>query len=85
MALPDVTVPALIVSHRQDACGMTPAADSPKLTGRLTNARKVEVVLLDGGDPPRSNPCGARSQHGFLGIEGVAVSTIARFIKANAR
>ena len=81
MALPGVAVPALIVSHRQDGCGMTRVADSPKLTGRLTNARKVEVVLLDGGDPPRSNPCGARSQHGFLGIEGAAVSTIARFIK----
>jgi pimeloyl-ACP methyl ester carboxylesterase len=85
MALPQVTLPTLIVSHRKDGCGVTPAADAPKLSRRLTKAEKVEVVSLDGGDPPQSEACEAKSQHGFLGIETQAVNTIARFIRANSR
>jgi pimeloyl-ACP methyl ester carboxylesterase len=81
MPLPDVTVPALVMSHQKDGCAFTPAADAPKLTARLTKAKKVDVVILDGGDPPISEPCEARSQHGFLGIEGKAVDAIAQFIK----
>jgi hypothetical protein len=85
MALSQVRVPTLIVSHRKDGCDITPAADAPKLSSRLTSATKVEIALLDGGSPPRSEPCQARSQHGYLGIEALAVDTIAKFIRANSR
>ncbi len=85
MALPRVGAPALIVSHRNDGCDLTPAADAPRLKARLTGAKPVEVMLLDGGAPPRSEPCQAFSQHGFLGIEDNAVGAIARFVHANAR
>ena len=85
MALQRVTVPALIVSHKKDGCSVTPAADAPKLSKRLTSAKKVDVVLLDGGAPPRSDPCEAMSQHGFLGIEAEAVNAMAKFVKANSR
>jgi len=85
MALQKVTVPALIVSHAEDACDLTPAADAPKLRNRLANAKPLDVVLLSGGDPPRSEPCEAMSQHGFLGIESQAVDTIARFVTANSK
>jgi pimeloyl-ACP methyl ester carboxylesterase len=85
MALPRVTVPALIVSHRHDGCEFTPAADAAKLKARLTKSSKVEVVILDGGSPPRSEPCDAYSQHGYLGIEGKAVDAVARFIKESGK
>jgi hypothetical protein len=85
MALDQITVPTLIVSHRHDGCSLTPASDASKLTARLTKARKVEVALLSGGDPPQSGPCEAKSQHGFLGIEAKAVDTIAAFIKTNGK
>lgn len=85
MPLQQVTVPTLIVSHKNDGCDVTPAADAPKLRGRLTKAAKVDVVLLDGGSPPQSEPCQAKSQHGFLGIESQAVGLIAAFIKANGK
>ena len=85
MALHEVAVPTLIVSHKSDGCSLTPAADAPKLRKRLTRAAKVDIALLDGGDPPVSDPCEAKSQHGFLGIEAEAVGTVARFIKANSR
>jgi len=85
MPLQKITVPALIVSHAKDGCDITPAADAPKLRKGLTNAKPVDVVLLSGGDPPRSVPCEAMSQHGFLGIEGQAVDAIAEFIRANSK
>jgi pimeloyl-ACP methyl ester carboxylesterase len=84
MDLPRVSVPTLIVSHRHDACEFTPAADASKLEARLTKSPKVEVALLDGGSRPQSEPCQAKSRHGFFGIEAQSVATIARFIKANA-
>jgi pimeloyl-ACP methyl ester carboxylesterase len=85
MALGKVTVPTLIVSHKKDACDITPASDAPKLQSRLIKAAKVEVVLLDGGSPPQSQPCEAKSQHGFLGIEDEAVGSVAKFIKENVK
>jgi pimeloyl-ACP methyl ester carboxylesterase len=85
MRLQPVAVPTLIVSHEQDRCDVTPAADAPKLRAALANAKPVAVVLLTGGDPPKSPPCEAMSQHGFLGIEGKAVDAIAGFILADSR
>jgi pimeloyl-ACP methyl ester carboxylesterase len=85
MALPEITVPTLIVSHRKDACTVTPAADAPTLNKRLTNASKVEIALLDGGDPTFSDPCGAKAQHGYVGVEAERVNTIAKFISDNSK
>jgi pimeloyl-ACP methyl ester carboxylesterase len=85
MKLAEISAPVLIVSHKKDGCDITPAADAAKLKGRLTKSAKVEVVLLDGGDPPQSEPCEAKSQHGFLGIEAKTVEVIAGFVKANGR
>ena len=76
-----MTVPTLIVSHKKDGCAITPAGDAGKLKARLTKAARVEVVLLEGGSPPQSDPCEAKSEHGFLGIEGQAVKAIAGFVQ----
>ena len=85
LPLSRVKVPSLIMSHKNDACAITPAADAAKLTKALSGAKKVEVILLEGGSPPESDPCEAKSEHGFLGLEGQAVAKIAAFIKANGK
>jgi pimeloyl-ACP methyl ester carboxylesterase len=85
MALSEIRVPTLIVSHSEDACEYTPAADAPALAKRLTQAAKVEIALLSGGDPPRSVPCEAYAAHGYYGIETQAVDRIADFITANSK
>ena len=85
MKLSRVGVPTLIMSHRNDGCELTPAADASKLKKRLTRSAKVEIAVLEGGNPPQSVPCEAMSQHGFLGIEDEAVGTIAKFVKAQSR
>ncbi len=85
LPLARVKVPSLVMSHKNDACAITPAADAAKLTKALSGAKKVEVVLLEGGSPAESDPCEAKSEHGFLGIESQAVGKIADFIKANGK
>ena len=85
MPLERVKVPTLILSHRKDGCVLTPASDGPKLKARLAKATKSEIVLLEGGGPAQSDPCEAKSEHGFLGIEEAAVKAIADFIKANGK
>ena len=83
MAVDRITVPTLIVSHRNDRCDITPAADAEKLRRSLRSVRSSEIVVLDGGVPPQSEPCEAKSQHGFFGIEDKAVHAIAQFITAS--
>jgi pimeloyl-ACP methyl ester carboxylesterase len=85
MALPEITVPTLIVSHRKDTCEGSLAADAPKLSQRLINASKVEIALLDGGNPPQSGPCEGYAPHGYFGIEAEAVDRIAKFIRGNSK
>jgi pimeloyl-ACP methyl ester carboxylesterase len=85
MSLDRVSVPTLIVAHRHDGCAESPASGAATLKARLSKAAKVEVAMLDGGAPPKSPPCEAKSQHGYYGIEKQAIATIARFIKANLK
>lgn len=85
MALSEIRVPTLIVSHGEDPCEYTPALDAPALAKRLTQAAKVEIALLYGGDPARSDPCEAYAAHGYYGIETQAVDRIADFIAANSK
>jgi hypothetical protein len=49
----------------------------------LTGAPEVEIALISVGNPLRSDPCEAYSQHGFLGVEQQAVDRIAEFILRN--
>jgi hypothetical protein len=72
--------PALVVSHQDDGCVATPAADAPRLLAALAAARPKKMLILSGGSPPRSEPCEAFAQHGFLGMEAQAMNAIADFI-----
>jgi hypothetical protein len=84
LALEDVTVPTLILSHAEDACELSPAEGIDKLKAKLANAKTVDVVLLKGSEPVEAQqPCGSRSAHGLHGVDAEAVDAIAKFIKAN--
>ena len=85
LPLEDVTVPTLIMSHADDACDLSPAEGTEKLKKRLSNAKALDVVTLKGDVPAGTEqPCGARSAHGFSGVDADAVEAIAKFIKANS-
>lgn len=78
--LQDVTVPALVLAHQDDACELSPPADSAKLVARLTAAPRKTERLFTGGTRPRSGPCLALSPHGFYGVEAEVERAITDFI-----
>ncbi|MBT4933798.1 MAG: alpha/beta hydrolase [Rhodospirillaceae bacterium] len=80
LSLQKIKIPVLIVYHTKDTCKVTPPGDAGKLKGKLSNASRVEVVLLKGGNARKSDPCDGLSQHGYYGLESEAVKKIATFI-----
>lgn len=77
--------PALIVSHKEDGCDLSPSEEAPALKDALKNSKKVEVLYFTGGKKPESKPCQALSAHGFYGIEEKVVPAIADFINNNSK
>jgi alpha-beta hydrolase superfamily lysophospholipase len=78
-----ISVPVLIQIHQQDGCPATPPANAARIKAALTSAPVVEVQEFSGGAFPRSDPCEAFAQHGFLGIEDQVVTAAANWIVAH--
>jgi hypothetical protein len=66
-----VSIPLLIVHHREDACPSTPYRDAEKLGARYP------LVSVSGGKPPETGPCDPLSPHGYYGKEAETVAAIA--------
>ena len=84
MNLGKISVPTLIVYHKNDACVETPPSDANKIKEALENSPKVEVMYFEGGKKPKSKPCAPLSAHGYYGIEEQVIGTVADFIKSNS-
>jgi predicted alpha/beta-hydrolase family hydrolase len=82
-ALDRIAVPVLIQVHRDDQCSITPPGNAARIKAALTAAPVVEIQEFSGGDFPRSTPCEAFAQHGFLGIESQVVDATAAWIRAH--
>lgn len=75
-----ITLPTILVHHRDDGCKYCPFPDAVSLKTKLSCASKVDFVEVLGGSPPQSDPCQAMSYHGFLGREDQVVQVIADWI-----
>lgn len=87
-SLHDVSVksikePTLFVYHKEDGCYVCLYDDVPDMMKMFIQARKVELKSFTGGKEKQSNPCKAKTYHGFLGIERNVVSAISNWIKGN--
>lgn len=76
-----ISLPVLFVHHRDDGCSATRYQDAVALRQRFTGSRRTDFVTVLGGDPPRSEPCEALSEHGFLGKEREVVAAISDWIR----
>lgn len=83
VSLGDIRVPVLIVHHRHDGCRASPYAWAADMPRALKQAPAKEVLTYEGGRPPISDPCEAKSAHGYLGLEAQVVSAIAAWIRAH--
>lgn len=80
--LDKVKVPVLVMSHKNDACYVTPPSDIPRLLRAMPAAPRKDTVLLSGGKPPKSDPCEAFAAHGFFGIENEAAKAMTDWINS---
>lgn len=80
VSLSDIHVPVLIVNHRDDACPVAVPADAPRILARLSGAARKETLLVEGGGPPRGDPCEPYGWHGYPGIEDRVVGAIVDWI-----
>jgi hypothetical protein len=85
VAVESIAIPALVVSHKGDRCVVSPPADAPLLLERLKAAPVKAAIQIEGGGPEESDPCEARSFHGYLHREAETVGAIAEWIKGAAK
>lgn len=83
MALEKIRQPVQLVVHLNDDCQVSPSYGGRRIRDGLTAAAVVEIAEFDGGEKRNSDPCGATSPHGFLGIETEVVQRIADFIRSH--
>ena len=75
-----VGVPVLVVAHKDDACRQSPASEAAPLQAKFTGSRRTGLIVIEGGDTPRSDPCEALAPHGYLGREAVTVDAISAWV-----
>ena len=80
--LGDIRVPTLVVRHKDDGCKSSPPSEGPAIIKALTQANPKELLTFEGGSPPKSEPCEALAQHGYIGIEREVVDAIVGWIHA---
>lgn len=80
--LGEVTVPVLLVHHKEDGCQVTPYAAMPDLLAALKSAKKAELIGVEGGSRGSGTPCGG-GHHQFLGIEADVTKSISDWIRLN--
>jgi hypothetical protein len=78
--LGSVTMPALVVHHREDTCFATPFLDAEPLRAKFTRASRTGLLAFSGGSPRESHECEPQAPHGFFGIEREVVDAIADWI-----
>jgi dienelactone hydrolase len=74
-------VPTMVAWHVADACPHTSAATVPAFRAWYQGSgRKLTEKSFSGGSPPESEPCEARSPHGFYGLDPEVVAAITGFV-----
>lgn len=79
--LASVGVPVLVAAHKNDGCWATPASQADRIAEAFSVSPRKKTLMFEGGDPARSEPCEALSEHGFVGIEKKVAGAIADFVK----
>jgi len=81
--LEKITVPVLLVHHKQDNCIVSPASGIMGIAAKLGNAKLVETKKFSGGKEKQGKQCKGFSYHGFFKIEDEVVDFISDWIKTH--
>lgn len=75
-----ITLPTMVVWHRDDHCSASPPAGSAVLFNTIPSAGRA-YRIFEHGHSVATDPCGAFSEHGYAGIEEEVVKAIAEFVR----
>jgi len=70
------TKPVFIVENSEDTCKLSNASGIDALSKSI-NAPSMKVSWIDGGKNILGGPCGPFSRHSFIGVENLAIQTVA--------
>jgi hypothetical protein len=73
--------PILLVYHANDGCPYTPAASAARARHLMSGAKRVDIVLVQGGSAGSGEPCAAHSHHGFAGQDQEVVKTVTGWLR----
>lgn len=79
MPLERISIPTLLVHHKQDGCKACPFAATENVMAKLVATPRKALIAFEGGES-RGDPCEAFAYHGFNGIEREVVPRIAEWI-----
>jgi pimeloyl-ACP methyl ester carboxylesterase len=74
-----LTIPTLVVHHKDDGCQLCAYSEIPKLMDKLTSASRRELITIEGGTNI-GDPCEAQAYHGFNGRDEEVVDKITKWI-----
>jgi pimeloyl-ACP methyl ester carboxylesterase len=77
-----ITIPTLIVHHKDDGCKVCVPSQAASLINRFTSAKVKKFVMIEGGSDPTGDPCGGQHWHGFINFEKETVKIISDWIKS---
>lgn len=80
MAVGKFSKPVLVVSHKEDRCPSTPAADADMLAAAFTASPRRQAVVVDALSNPNGDPCGPFSPHGFDEMDRDVVNLLVEFV-----
>jgi hypothetical protein len=80
----DVTVPALVVANRDDACDVAPPEDAPRIAAAMSHSSDVRILPVAGGITKSRKACGSLTPHGYYGIEAPVIDQISQWMETHA-
>lgn len=84
MPLEMLSLPVLMVHHRDDTCRVSSFEEAEKTRTALRSHTTVDFTEVGGGAYPRSAPCDNLSAHGFFGVEDKVVKVITDWVGGRA-
>ncbi|MGQ0512424.1 MAG: alpha/beta hydrolase [Betaproteobacteria bacterium] len=79
-ALDRITVPVVVVHHRNDGCRGSTFATASRYPQRFTASPRVGFIEVVGGDSPSADPCSGSNYHSFFGRRREVMEAIVRWI-----
>ncbi len=80
-----ITVPLLVIAHRNDGCRSTPPVGAQKIADAATSSPNATAKYFTGGLNEGLDPCKPGTHHTFYGIEREVVLAISEFVRRNSK